>query len=228
MKDVSLFVAFSAGVLSFLSPCVLPMIPLYLSFISGLSINELSSTEGKKKALGRVLVSAIFFVLGFSCVFISLGASATYISRFILGYERILRPVLGIVVIIFGVHLSGIFNIRFLQSEKRFHLTKIPKNLLGSFLLGLAFALGWTPCIGPILGTILGFAATAETVKEGVILLSFYSLGLGLPFILASIALGTFLSSLEKIKRYFRLISIISGILIIGAGILMVAGLGFR
>ncbi|MFH0775038.1 MAG: cytochrome c biogenesis protein CcdA [bacterium] len=224
MKDISLFVAFFAGMLSFLSPCVLPMIPLYLSFISGLSINELTETEAKKKALGKVLLSAIFFVLGFSSVFISLGASATYLSRFILGYERILRLILGTVIIIFGVHLLGIFNIRFLQTEKRFHLTKIPKNLLGSFLLGFTFAFGWTPCVDPILGTILGFAATKEKVTEGVILLSFYSLGLGLPFILTSLALGTFISSIEKIKRYFRLISIISGTLIIGVGILMVTG----
>ncbi|MEK9150098.1 MAG: cytochrome c biogenesis protein CcdA [Candidatus Desantisbacteria bacterium] len=221
MKDISLFVAFFAGVLSFLSPCVLPMIPFYISFISGLSINELSETEAKKKALGKVLLSAIFFVLGFSSVFISLGASATYLSRLILGYERMLRIILGIVVIIFGLHLSGLFNIRFLQTEKRFHLAKIPKNLFGSFLLGFTFAFGWTPCVDPILGTILSFAATKEKVTEGVILLSFYSLGLGLPFILTSIALGTFLSSLEKIKRYFRLISIISGMFIIGMGILL-------
>lgn len=227
MKDISLFVAFSAGLVSFLSPCVLPMIPLYLSYISGLSINELSETKVKKKALGKVLLSAIFFVLGFSSVFISLGASATYLSRLILGYERILRLILGIVVIIFGIHLLGIFNIRFLQSEKRFHLTKIPKNLFGSFLLGFTFAFGWTPCVDPILGTILSFAATKERVMDGVILLSFYSLGLGLPFILASIALGTFLSFSEKIKRYFRFISIVSGILIIGVGILMVAGYKF-
>ncbi len=197
------------------------MIPFYISFISGLSINELSETEAKKKALGKVLLSAIFFVLGFSSVFISLGASATYLSRLILGYERMLRIILGIVVIIFGLHLSGLFNIRFLQTEKRFHLAKIPKNLFGSFLLGFTFAFGWTPCVDPILGTILSFAATKEKVTEGVILLSFYSLGLGLPFILTSIALGTFLSSLEKIKRYFRLISIISGMFIIGMGILL-------
>ena len=197
------------------------MIPFYISFISGLSINELSETGAKKKALGKVLLSAIFFVLGFSSVFISLGASATYLSRLILGYERMLRIILGIVVIIFGLHLSGLFNIRFLQTEKRFHLAKIPKNLFGSFLLGFTFAFGWTPCVDPILGTILSFAATKEKVTEGVILLSFYSLGLGLPFILTSIALGTFLSSLEKIKRYFRLISIISGMFIIGMGILL-------
>ncbi|MDI6751994.1 MAG: cytochrome c biogenesis protein CcdA [bacterium] len=221
MKDISLFVAFFAGVLSFFSPCVLPMIPFYISFISGLSINELIETGAKKKALGKVLLSAIFFVLGFSSVFISLGASATYLSRLILGYERMLRIILGTVVIIFGLHLSGIFNIRFLQTEKRFHLAKIPKNLLGSFLLGFTFAFGWTPCVDPILGTILSFAATKEKVTEGVILLSFYSLGLGLPFILTSIALGTFLSYLEKIKRYFRLISIISGMFIIGMGILL-------
>lgn len=203
------------------------MIPLYLSYISGLSINELSSAESKKKALGRVLISTIFFVLGFSSVFVLLGASATYISNLVSSHKRIISLILGVVAIIFGTHLLGIFNLRFLQSEKRLHLTKVPKNFLGSFLLGFAFFLGWMPCIDPILGTILGFAATKERVMDGVILLSFYSLGLGLPFILASVALGTFLSFSDKIKRYFRLISIISGMLIIGLGILMISGYKF-
>jgi cytochrome c-type biogenesis protein len=227
MKDISLFVAFSAGIVSFLSPCVLPMIPLYLSYISGLSINELSNAESKKKALGRVLISTILFVLGFSSVFVLLGASATYISNLISTHKRIIGLILGVVAIIFGTHLSGIFNIRLLQSEKRLHLTKIPKNFLGSFLLGFAFFLGWMPCIDPILGTILGFAATKERVMDGVILLSFYSLGLGLPFILAGVALDAFLSFSDKIKRYFRLISTISGMLIIGLGILMISGYKF-
>lgn len=227
MKEITLFVAFSAGLLSFLSPCLLPLVPLYLSYISGLSIDELSCAESKKKALRRVLVSTIFFVLGFSSFFLLLGVGATWISSLILGHQRILNLILGIVIIIFGLHRLGVFKIGFLAVEKRFYLKKVPENFLGPFLLGFLLFLGWMPCIGPILGTILSVAATKEQFMDGLILLGFYSLGLSLPFILTSIALSRFLSSLEKIKRYFRLISVISGTIIIGVGILMTTGYRF-
>jgi len=217
----SIFIAFGAGLLSFVSPCVLPLIPAYISFASGISIDELKETN---KDMRGILISTILFILGFSLVFVSLGASATYLCNFILTNKVILRLILGIIVILFGLHLIGIFNIKFLQYEKRLHIKKKPVNILGAFFIGLAFALGWTPCIGPILGSILTLAATKETVSEGIILLTAYSLGLGLPFLLTGMAIGSFFTFFSQIKRYFKIISVISGILLIGIGLLIMSG----
>ncbi|MDI6736779.1 MAG: cytochrome c biogenesis protein CcdA [bacterium] len=219
MEHISIFIAFGAGVLSFLSPCVLPLIPAYISFISGLSVDEL---KGAEKPLAGILTGTVLFILGFSCVFVALGASATYISGFMLAHAQILRLVLGIIVIIFGCHLLGLFNLKFLQYEKRVHLKKRPANIFGSFFIGIAFAFGWTPCIGPILGSILTLAATKETIGQGILLLSAYSLGLGLPFLLTSIAIASFLAFFSKISKYFKVISVVSGILLIGVGILII------
>ncbi len=219
MEHISIFIAFGAGLLSFLSPCVLPLIPAYISFISGLSVDELSGAE---KPLAGILTGTILFILGFSCIFVALGASATYISGFMFAHLQIFRLILGIIVIIFGLHLLGIFNLKFLQYEKRIHLRKRPTNILGSFCIGLSFAFGWTPCIGPILGSILGYAATKETLWQGILLLSAYSLGLGLPFLLTSIAIGSFLVFFSKISKYFKVISVVSGILLIGVGLLII------
>lgn len=221
MEHISIFIAFVAGVLSFLSPCVLPLIPAYISFVCGLSIDELKEMN---KGIRWILIGTILFILGFSCVFVSLGASATYISSFMSTNKGPFRIILGIIVMLFGVHFLGIFNIKFLQYEKKFHIKKRPANILGSFLIGVAFAFGWTPCIGPILGSILGYAATKDTVSEGIILLSSYSLGLGIPFLLTSIAIGTFFTLFSKIKKYFKTISAISGILLIVVGILIMIG----
>lgn len=224
MEHISLFIAFGAGLLSFLSPCVLPLIPAYISFISGLSVDELKGTE---KPLAGILIGTVLFILGFSCVFVALGASATYLSSFMLVHTQILRLILGIIVIIFGLHLLGLFNLKFLQYEKKLHIRKRPMSILGAFPVGMAFGFGWTPCIGPILGAILGYAATKETVGQGILLLSAYSLGLGLPFLLTSIAIGSFLVFFSKINRYFKVISIISGILLIGVGILIIRNSAF-
>ncbi|MFH1562399.1 MAG: cytochrome c biogenesis protein CcdA [Nitrospirota bacterium] len=221
MENISIFIAFGAGLLSFLSPCVLPLIPAYISFISGLSIDELKRAE---KPYAGILIGTILFILGFSCVFVALGAGATYISSFMFAHTQTLRLVLGIIVIIFGLHLLGLFNLKFLQYEKRVHLKKRPANILGSFFIGVAFAFGWTPCIGPILGSILGYAATKESVWQGILLLSAYSLGLGIPFLLTGIAIGSFLTFFSKISRYFKVISVVSGLLLIGVGILIIIG----
>jgi len=225
MENISIFIACGAGILSFFSPCVLPLIPAYISFISGLSIDQLKDREPKKiKGMIGILMSTVLFITGFSCVFILLGASVTYISSFMASNKEILRLILGVIVIIFGIHLLGIFNIKFLQYEKRLHIKKEPTAIFGSFFIGAAFAFGWTPCIGPILGSILGYAATQENVRQGIILLSAYSLGLGLPFLLTSVAIGSFFTFFHRIRRYFKVISMVSGILVIGIGILMISG----
>jgi len=221
MEHNSIFIAFLAGLLSFLSPCVLPLIPAYISFISGLSIDELKKPG---KCMSGILIGTSLFILGFSLVFVSLGASATYLGNFMLTNKVILRLILGIIVILFGLHLLGIFNIKFFQYEKKFHIKKKPLNILWAFFIGISFALGWTPCIGPILGSILTLAATKETVSEGMILLSAYSLGLGVPLLLTSITLGTFFTFFSQIRRYFKIISLISGILLIGVGLLIMSG----
>ncbi|MEW6481472.1 MAG: cytochrome c biogenesis protein CcdA [bacterium] len=218
MDEVSLLIAFSAGLLSFLCPCVLPLFPAYISFISGLSVDKLQDAPGRK-GLKKILIATFLFILGFSSIFVLLGASATYMGRFILSHKGIIRIILGIIVIIFGLHLLGAFKIGFLQYEKRFHFKKRPATILGSFLIGIAFGFGWTPCIGPILGSILSLAATEESVKQGILLLAFYSLGLGLPFLLVSMGISTFFAFFSKIRRYFSAISVISGILLIGVGI---------
>lgn len=228
MEHISIFIAFLAGLLSFLSPCVLPLIPGYISFICGLSIDEISSScttesKGINNMIG-ILLSTGLFILGFSFVFVALGASVTYISSFLFAYKNIIQIILGIIVLAFGIHLTGLFSVKFLQYEKRFHINKKPVNILSSFLIGVAFAFGWTPCIGPILGSILGLASTKETVSDGIILLSFYSLGLAIPFILTSITIGSFFAFFNKAKRYFKAISVISGILLIGVGIYMIIG----
>ena len=228
--NVSIPIALGAGILTFLSPCVLPLIPAYISFITGLSIEELGGAEGKEKLtanLKRTLGQTLLFILGFSFVFVSLGASATYLGNFLLQNLRIIRIIGGSIVIIFGLHVTGVFNIKYLQYEKRIHLSKKPRHIFGAFLVGVTFAIAWMPCVGPILASILALAATQETLTNGIILLSAYSLGMAIPFLATGLAIGAFLSLFAKIKRYFRAISIASGLLLIGVGVLIIKG-GFN
>ena len=227
MKMVSLLIAFGAGILSFFSPCILPLIPAYLSFITGISADKLKGMGAPRKARGnpgRILPGTILFILGFSLVFISLGASASFLGNLIFANRRIIRLVGGIIIIIFGLHVAGVFNIKYLQYEKRFHLKSKPANWLGSFFVGVVFALGWTPCVGPILASILTLAATEETVGQGILLLSFYSLGLAVPFLLVSIFVGWILGIFAGVKRRLRVISLISGILLMGVGTWIIFG----
>jgi len=221
MTDVlQLLTVFGAGLLSFFSPCVLPLIPAYICFITGTSVKELSAPEkrnfGKLKA---VLPESLLFILGFSTVFVILGASATFLGSFLFARQKIIKIIGGLIVIFFGLHISGLFNIKFLQYEKKFHLRTRPVTKFGSFLVGMVFGFGWTPCVGPILGGILILAATKHSLVKGVLLLSFYSLGLGLPFFILSIGLKYTLGLFSRIKRHFRLISVVSGILLIIMGI---------
>ena len=209
-----LFIAFGAGLISFLSPCVLPLIPGYISFISGASLNEL--IEKKKINLAPL----ILFTLGFSFVFIMFGAAASYLGQVLLQNSQTLRIIAGLVIIIFSLQLIGIINISFLNFEKKIY-TKKNNNIWFSFIVGMAFGFGWTPCIGPILGSILALASTEETIFKAVILLSFYSLGLAIPFILSGYLIQRFIIFSKNFKKNINLVSKIGGIILLITGILI-------
>jgi len=223
---MSVFLAFGAGFLSFFSPCILPLLPVYLSFITGLSVERLGDGSPGNTAnnIKEVLPDIILFILGFSFIFIILGVSATYLSNVIFTNKKLIKIIGGIIVIIFGLNLAGILNIKFLQSEKKIHLKNRPAGRIGAFIIGAVFALGWTPCLGPILGSILTLAATSDTVGKGVLLLSFYSLGLAIPFLITGLFVGWILNAFSKIKKYFRFISLASGLLLVFMGIGLITG----
>jgi len=219
-QEVSALIAFFAGFLSFISPCVLPLFPSYLTYITGISFKELSEPQGKKLR-GLTIIHSLLFIAGFSFVFILMGASATYLGQLLATHQSWIMKVGGILIVILGIHFTGLIRIPFLQMEKRFELREKPLGLLGSFLVGVVFAAGWTPCIGPILSTILIYASTSQKFSTGILLLTLYSMGLGLPFFISSLAFNSFLFAFEKIKRYMRVITLSSGIFLILIGILM-------
>ena len=210
-----LLIAFGAGLISFLSPCVLPLIPGYISYISGSSLNELL----EKKNVN--LLPIVLFTVGFSIVFIIFGASATFLGKFLLSNSFPLRIVAGIIIIIFSLHILGVFKIKFLNYEKRFYADR-NKNILSSLLVGMAFAFGWTPCIGPILGSILVLASTEESINKGILLLFFYSLGLAMPFILSGYLIQKFLAISKNLKKNMNLITKTGGSLLLITGILII------
>ena len=209
-----LSIAFGAGLISFLSPCVLPLIPGYISFISGSSLNELLA----KKKIN--LIPLILFTLGFSFVFIIFGAAASFLGQIFLQNSQTLRIIAGLIIIIFSLQLIGIINISFLNFEKKIY-TKTNSNIWFSFVIGMAFGFGWTPCIGPILGSILALASTEETILKAVILLSFYSLGLAIPFILSGYLMQKFLMFSKNFKKNMNLVSKTGGIILLITGILI-------
>ncbi len=211
--------AFLAGLLSFLSPCVLPLVPGYVSLISGASVEELQTSE--RRVLGTVMLHSVTFILGFSVVFIALGALATTVGQYANAYRPILTRIAGIIVIIFGLHLTGIFKIKALYADKRMHNVKGGASAIGSFFVGFAFAFGWTPCIGPILAGILLLAETQNTVLKGTLLLAVYSLGLAVPFLLTSLGVDRFLSFYGRFRRHLHTVEVISGILLIAVGVLI-------
>ena len=221
LEEVSLLAAFVAGFLSFVSPCVLPLIPGYISFISGLTLEEMQSEEAASAARRQVLFASLWFVLGFSVVFVAFGASASAIGKLLSQYKDVLGKVAGVVLIVLGLHTMGVFRLRFLEAEKRVHTNRKPTGPLGAFLIGLAFAFGWTPCIGPILGGILAIASSKQTVGEGIQLLAVYSLGLGIPFLLTAMAINQFFAATKRIRRYYHAIELVSGALIIAIGLLL-------
>lgn len=225
--DIFIF-AFFGGLLSFLSPCVLPLVPAYISYMSGVSLEQLADKERSKPIISDVLISSILFVAGFSLVFVLLGASATFLGRLVVSHMGLMRKVSGVVLIIFGLHYMGVFRIGFLNYEKRFHLKTKKISILQAFVMGIIFAFGWTPCIGPILASILTMATAQESVKLGILLLFVYAMGLGIPFILTGLATSWSLTVFDQVKKHFKAIEITAGFLLIIIGIMIMTNrLGF-
>jgi len=215
---LGLFVAFAAGLLSFLSPCVLPLVPSYIGFLTGMSLPEMSGRR-------RVAVAhALLFVLGFSLVFVLLGASATALGRALNYYQVWLQRVGGVLIIGFGLVCLGVIKAGFLNQERRVQVEQKPVGYLGSALVGMAFGAGWTPCIGPVRGAILGLAATSHDLARGVLLLAVYSAGLAVPFLVAAVALDSFLGWFQRFRRYLPWVMRVTGVLLIFVGGLMVTG----
>ncbi len=221
MENVGILTAFVFGVLSFISPCVLPIVPGYLSFISGVSFEEMQNSESRPKIRKRIAITSIFFIAGFSLVFIGLGASATAVGQFLREQLNLISKIAGAIIIIFGLHMIGVFKIPFLNYEKRIHSEGKPLGLFGAFVVGLAFAFGWTPCIGPILAAILAIASQQETVGQGIILLASYSLGLGIPFFVTGLSITVFYNVFNKLKKHLHKVEVVGGVLLVIVGILI-------
>ena len=223
--DITYWIAFTAGILSFASPCVLPLIPSYLTYITGLSFSQLDEAQPNAKVRLTVLLHSLCFILGFSVIFILLGAIAGIASSQIQAYLREglewVEKIGGLLILLFGVHLTGLFHFGALLGEKRVQLHKKPSGFIGTFVVGIAFAAGWTPCIGPILASILMVAASSGQVSEGVGLLALYSLGLGIPFLFSGLLFHQFLSAFKKFRKYIRLIEIGTGVMLIAVGIML-------
>nr|VFJ99909.1 MAG: cytochrome c-type biogenesis protein [Candidatus Kentron sp. H]VFJ99923.1 MAG: cytochrome c-type biogenesis protein [Candidatus Kentron sp. H]VFK04320.1 MAG: cytochrome c-type biogenesis protein [Candidatus Kentron sp. H] len=223
--DVSLTGALIAGLLSFFSPCVLPLVPAYLCYLGGVSMERLTGGDDGDPALtGRVFVAALGFVAGFSSVFVALGATATALGQLAAANMAILGQIAGGVIILFGLHFAGLFRWRFLQLERRFQVRRAPSGPLGGYVMGLAFAFGWTPCVGPVLATILMMAAGGDSVMVGVGLLGVYALGLGVPFLLAALAVRPFLALIGRFRRYIRWVEVVTGALLVVTGVLILTG----
>ncbi len=220
-NNVTLIAAFAAGFLSFISPCVLPLIPGYVSFVSGVSLEDMRGDAAVSSARRHVLITSLLFVLGFSLVFIALGATASVVGRFLFEKQPLLAKIAGVLLVIFGLHTMGVFRIPFLETEKRMQSDRKPAGALGAILVGIAFAFGWSPCIGPILGGILALAASKDTVWEGVELLAVYSEGLGIPFLLTSMAINQFFAFSKRIRKHYHAIELVSGGLLVAIGVLI-------
>ncbi|HNA84254.1 MAG TPA: cytochrome c biogenesis protein CcdA, partial [Nitrospira sp.] len=221
VQSISLVAAFSAGLLSFVSPCVLPLVPSYISYITGLSIEQLTDVSERSRFRKAIILNSLLFIAGFSTVFVAFGASASLLGQVLITYQEHLRRFGGIVVIVFGLYLLGILNLNFLKMEHRYQFRNRPAGFLGSFLIGIAFAAGWTPCVGPVLGTILLYASTTESMFSGVVLLTFYSLGLALPLFLTALGVDRFLSYFKEVRSYLWGVSTVSGVLLIVVGVMI-------
>lgn len=217
-ESVGITIALTAGVLSFLSPCVLPLVPSYLSFVTGMSLEDLQ--EGLERR--RVMMHAALFVSGFTLIFVLLGAGATFIGSFLLYNSDWIARIGGVIVLVFGLHLMGVFQLLPLLNEKRVHLANKPTGHIGAVAIGIAFGAGWTPCIGPILGAILTIAGSQEQVGAGMWLLFVYSLGLGIPLLLAALAMERFLNAFSRFRRFLPTVQRASGVILLLLGILLV------
>jgi cytochrome c-type biogenesis protein len=214
--------AFVAGLVSFLSPCVLPLVPGYVSLISGVGVEELKDQEAS--LFRKVMLNSIAFIVGFTIVFVTLGALSTAVGQVAARYKSTLAEIAGVVIILFGLHLTGILRIKALYADKRLHNVKGGSTVWGAFVIGFAFAFGWTPCVGPILGVILGFAAAQDSVSKGIFLLTIYSLGLAVPFLLTSLGIERFLKFYGRFRRHMHAVEVASGGLLIALGVLLVFG----
>lgn len=211
-----LLISFTAGLLSFLSPCVLPLIPSYVTFITGMSVEEV------QHARRNALVHSLLFIAGFTLIFLLLGATATVMGRALLAYRDWISRIGGALIIVFGLYLLGVFNIGAFARERRWHIADKPVGYLGTVLVGIAFGAGWTPCIGPILGSILIYTSSQADLGRGLLLLFAYSLGLAIPFLVASLAINHFLTAFSRLRRHMMWISRVGGLLLIGIGVLLV------
>jgi cytochrome c-type biogenesis protein len=214
--------AFLAGLISFLSPCVLPLVPGYVSLISGAGVEELKSNDAQ--LLRKVMLNSLAFIVGFSIVFIALGAISTEVGQMLRYYKSTLGRVAGVVIIVFGLHLTGIFRIKWLYTDARLHGVKGGSTPWGAFVIGFAFAFGWTPCVGPILALILGFAAAQDSILKGIALLAIYSMGLAVPFLVTSVGIERFLRFYSRFRSHMHALEVASGALLIVLGSLLVAG----
>ncbi len=212
---VGLAIAFTAGLLSFLSPCVLPLIPSYITFITGMGFEDVTRSRS------TTLVHALLFIFGFTLIFVALGASATALGNLLLGYRDWITRIGGALVIVFGLYMLGVLNIGAMAKDTRVHLSDKPLGYLGTVIVGIAFGAGWTPCLGPILGAILTYAGTTGEIGRGVTLLATYSLGLAIPFLLSAIAMERFLAAFQRFRKHMGLVNKISGVLLIIVGVLM-------
>ena len=220
-QEVTYIGAFIAGLLSFLSPCVLPLIPSYITYITGISFADLQAEHPSHVIRQKSILHSLSFICGFTAVFVLLGASATFIGSFLSENATVIRKIGGILLVLLGIHVTGLFPLKFLLGEKRVSIKHKPAGYIGSFLVGIAFAAGWTPCIGPILAAILAVAATEEKVYQGVLLLLLYSLGLGVPFFLSALALHRFLAVFNRFKKYIHLFEVVTGVFLVVIGVLI-------
>ena len=220
-QTISYTIAFTAGFLSFVSPCVLPLVPAYVSFITGLSMEELTASDRPINLRWLALKNSLLFILGFSMVFIAFGASASAIGHLFLVYQDIFRKVGGVLIVVFGLYLIGALKIPALMTYRQYQFKSRPAGALGTVLIGFAFAAAWTPCVGPILGTILLYASTTDSFRDGIELLSVYSLGLALPLLATSLSVNAFLASFKRIKDYLWVVSLVSGIFLIIVGVII-------
>lgn len=221
IPHISVIAAFSAGLLSFVSPCVLPLVPSYISYITGLSVEQLTDASERSKFKKAIIVNALLFIAGFSTVFIAFGASASFLGQLLITYQDHIRRIGGILIVVFGLYLLGILNLNFLQMEHRYQFRNRPTGYLGSFLIGIAFAAGWTPCVGPVLGTILLYASTTDSLMSGVTLLTAYSLGLGLPLFATALGVDRFLAYFKQARAYLWGVSTVSGVLLVVVGVMI-------
>ena len=220
-ETVSVFTAFAAGFLSFLSPCVLPLIPSYISYISGITFSDLTQETLPKRIKVITATHSLLFIAGFTIVFVLLGLSFTFAGGLLSQHREIVRKIGGVVMVIFGLSIAGIINLPFLQKEKKVEVKSKPAGYLGSIIIGATFALGWTPCVGPLLASILLLSSTEGELVKGVSLLLAYSLGLALPFFISSILINNFLAYFKALKKYLRVISIVTGIFLVAVGIMI-------